>query len=43
MELGKHTEGFLEMDELPNMLDEHSVDYDEGRLSDLFNIYDVDR
>lgn len=35
--------GFLEMEELPKILEEYGVDYDEERLPDLFNIYDLDR
>ncbi|CAN0092307.1 unnamed protein product, partial [Laminaria digitata] len=35
--------GVLEMEELPMILEEYGVDYDEERLPDLFNIYDLDR
>lgn len=31
------------MEELPKILEEYGVDYDEERLPDLFNSYDVDR
>eukprot|EP00752_Nemacystus_decipiens_P005701 g5159.t1 len=35
--------GALEMEELPKILAEFGVDFDEKRLPDMFNIYDVDR
>lgn len=31
------------MEELPKILDEYGVEYNQQRLSDVFNIYDVDR
>lgn len=37
------TPGALEMEELPKILAEFDVEYDEKRLPDMFNIYDVDR
>ncbi len=34
--------GSLELEELPKILREFHVDFDEKRLMDMFNIYDVD-
>lgn len=31
------------MEELPKILEEHGVEYDERRLPEMFSIYDVDR
>lgn len=31
------------MEELPKILAEFGVEYDENRLPDMFNTYDVDR
>lgn len=31
------------MEELPKILGDYGVEYDEQRLSDVFDIYDVDR
>lgn len=38
-----YSPGALEMEELPKILAEFDVEYDEKRLPDMFNIYDVDR
>lgn len=43
MEVGCTQPGALEMEELPKILAEYGVEYDEKRLLDMFNIYDVDR
>ena len=39
----KMSTGVLEMEKLPKILEEYGVDYDEERLPDIFNIYDLDR